>query len=105
VKKHDPTYRLEVSYQAPSGKTFYHTEISTKFTEWFNTYGYLQKKEFQSWLARNIEVVGLADPQTAAIGETKYGQLVDDTITVTSGAESTAGQEMASKRGRLKKKP
>lgn len=105
MKKHDPTYRLKVSYEAPSGKTFYNNEISGKFTEWFNTYGYLQKKEFQSWLAKNIEVIGLANPQTATIGEKKYEQLVEDTITVASGAESTTGQATPSKRGRPKKKP
>ena len=106
VKKHDPTYRLKVRYEAPSGKKWEDKEITGKFTEWFNTYGYLQKKEFQSWLSKNIEVVGLADPETVKGGEKKYEEVLNNTITVASGAEtpSSAGQASPAKRGRPPKK-
>lgn len=114
VKKHDPTYRLHVRYEAPSGKKWEDKQITGKFTEWFNTYGYLDKKAFQSWLAKNIEVVESAAKEASKIeekhkakGEEKQGADAEDTITVASGTESqsAAAQATPAKRARPKKKP
>jgi hypothetical protein len=68
-------------------------------------HGYLQKKDFQRWLARNVEVVGMADPESVQQGEKRYAGVIDDTIIVSSGAEAqTPGQITPAKRGRPKKK-
>lgn len=106
VKKHDPTYRLHIRYEAPSGKKWEDKQITGKFTEWFNTYGYLDKKAFQSWLANNIEVVEHAAKE-ASKSEEKHKADAEDTITVASGSESQSatGQATPAKRGRPKKKP
>ena len=37
--------------------------ISIPFNRLFNTHGYLQKKELHKFLAREIEMIGLADPE------------------------------------------
>ena len=89
--------------QARSGED---KQVTGKFTEWFNTYGYLDKKAFRSWLARNIEVVGLAEKEASKNVE-KHEPDAEDTITVASGVDSlaTAGQATPAKRGRPKKKP
>lgn len=67
VQKHVPIYKLKVRYEAPSGKKWEDKEIEGRFMEWFNDAGYLQHAELKKWLANNIEVVGMADPQ----GKTK----------------------------------
>ena len=36
--------------------------------EWFSEDGYLQQPMLKRWLAKNIEVVGLADSQTNKVG-------------------------------------
>lgn len=63
VKRHAPTYRLKVRYEAPSGKKWEDKEIEGRFAEWFNDAGYLQLADLKKWLANNIEVIGMADPQ------------------------------------------
>jgi Microsomal signal peptidase 25 kDa subunit (SPC25) len=106
TKKHDPTYRLQVLYEAPvTGTKWEHKEIEGKFTEWFNIHGYLQKADFRRWLAKNIEVVSLADPSSTQAGEKKMGELVDESTTAASGTD-VGGQTPAAKRGpgRPKKK-
>nr|AEH41518.1 signal peptidase complex component [Endocarpon pusillum] len=64
VKKHVPIYRLKVRYEAPSGKNWVDKEIEGRFSQWFDEAGYLQRAELKKWLAINIEVVGMADPQS-----------------------------------------
>lgn len=59
-KKHSPTYKLKVTYEAPSGKKWEDKEVSGSFTQWFNTHGYLQNKELQAWLNSNIDVLATA---------------------------------------------
>jgi hypothetical protein len=67
VQKHKPVYKLKVLFEAPSGQKWEDKEIEGKFTEWFNEDGYLQHSELKKWLARNIDIVGRADPQSKAI--------------------------------------
>lgn len=69
VQKHTPVYKLKVLFEAPSGQKWEDKEIEGKFTEWFNEDGYLQHSELKKWLARNIDVVGRADPQSNAVVE------------------------------------
>jgi hypothetical protein len=69
VQKHSPVYKLKVLFEAPSGQKWEDKEIEGKFTEWFNEDGYLQHSELKKWLARNIDVVGRADPQSKAVVE------------------------------------
>ena len=69
VQKHTPVYKLKVLFEAPSGQKREDKEIEGKFTEWFNEDGYLQHSELKKWLARNIDAVGRADPQSKAVVE------------------------------------
>ncbi len=67
TKKHSPMYKLRVTYAAPNtGTKWEDKEIEGAFTQWFNTHGYLQKKEFQAWLAGNIDVLGQAEREILA---------------------------------------
>ena len=69
VQKHTPVYKLKVLFEAPSGQKWEDKEIEGKFMDWFNEDGYLQHSELEKWLARNIDVVGRADPQSKAVVE------------------------------------
>ncbi len=64
VKKHVPIYRLKARYEASSGKIWEDKEIEGRFSQWFDEAGHLQHAELKKWLANNIEVVGMADPQS-----------------------------------------
>ncbi|KAJ9643213.1 signal peptidase complex subunit spc2 [Knufia peltigerae] len=88
TQKYKPIYKLKVSYEAPSGKKWQDREIEGSFTQWFNTHGYLQKKELQSWLAQNIEVLGVAQKEgKAAVEPTTETPAIDDaTLAAISGA-------------------
>ena len=78
VKKNVPVYRLKVLYEAPSGKVWEDKEIEGRFTEWFDDKGWLHPTEFRQWLARNIEVLGKADPQDKKqISDGKSSDLLD----------------------------
>ena len=74
--------------------------------EWFNVHGYLQKKAFRSWLARNIEVIGLADPASkSAGGEKKDDGIVEgDTVTIATGNAVEVNDTTAATRPRKAKK-
>jgi hypothetical protein len=69
VQKHKPVYKLKVLFEASSGQKREDKEIEGKFMEWFNEDGYLQHSELKKWLARNIDIVGRADPQSKAVVE------------------------------------
>jgi hypothetical protein len=69
VQKHKPVYKLKVLFEASSGQNRRDKEIEGKFMEWFNEDGYLQHSELKKWLARNIDIVGRADPQSKAVVE------------------------------------
>jgi hypothetical protein len=69
IQKHKPVYKLKVLFEAPSGQKWEDKEIEGRFTEWFNEDGYLQHSELKKWLARNIDIVGRADPQSKAVVE------------------------------------
>jgi hypothetical protein len=103
AKKHSPTYKLKVRYDAPSGKKWEDKEVEGQFTQWFNTHGFLQKKEFQRWLAQNIEVVGMADPQSEQQGDKMYEAAIDQSI-MASGVETAQGTTGKRAAGKPKKK-
>ena len=71
VKKYVPIYRLKVRYEAPSGKKWEDKEIEGRFAAWFDDAGYLQHAELKKWLAKNIEVIGMADPQSKSQTEVR----------------------------------
>jgi hypothetical protein len=75
VQKHKPIYKLKVLFEAPSGQKWEDKEIEGNFMEWFSEDGYLQHTELKKWVAKNIDVVGRADPQSKAVVEEV---LVDD---------------------------
>jgi Microsomal signal peptidase 25 kDa subunit (SPC25) len=81
VKKHVPVYNLRVRYEAPSGKVWEDKSIEGRFAEWFNENGYLQKAKFKKWLARNVEVVGTADPQSMMSIEGGPSNGINDAVT------------------------
>jgi hypothetical protein len=85
VQKHKPIYKLKVLFEAPSGQKWEDKEIQGNFTEWFDEDGYLKHAELRKWLARNIDAVGRADPQSAAVVEET---LVDDDL----GSAAVVGQ-------------
>ena len=60
--------------------------------EWFDENGYLQEKALKTWMARNIEVIGLADPVSKQGAEKKYGGVVDDTMlaSISYGASTSS---------------
>ena len=96
VAKHTPIYNLIVRYQNSSGKEE-QTEISSRFTRWFDHDGFFVAKPFQQWLASEIPAVGQADPANA--GPAKFG-IADENGTAgsTDSPESTPR-----KRGRPRK--
>ena len=115
TQKYKPTYKLKVIYEAPSGKKWEDKEVEGSFTQWFNTHGYLQKKELHSWLAENIEVLGVAQKEGKAKIESapSAGAIDDATLAAISGpemmsfsssAEASPATPSTSKKGRPKKK-
>jgi hypothetical protein len=117
TQKYKPTYKLKVTYEAPSGKKWEDKEVEGSFTQWFNTYGYLQKKELYSWLAENIEVLGVAQKEGKAKIEaapTPSAATIDDAtlaaisapemMSFSSSADASPATPSTTKKGRAKKK-
>lgn len=117
-KKHSPTYKLKVTYEAPSGKKWEEKEVSGSFTQWFNTHGYLQTKELQTWLNSNIDVLSTAEMEgkTPTKSTTATTNAIDfstdaaiaalDPSTFASGvdAPNVVSPTSTAKKGRSKKK-
>jgi Microsomal signal peptidase 25 kDa subunit (SPC25) len=104
VQKHKPTYKLKVLFEAPSGQKWEDKEIEGSFMEWFNEDGHLRHVELKKWLARSIEVVGRADPQSKAVVEEV---LVDDDLgsgVVVAPSGTSAVEGSSSVKGRRSKK-
>ncbi|OCT48669.1 putative signal peptidase complex component [Cladophialophora carrionii] len=112
TQKYVPEYKLKVTYSAPStGKNWEDKEITGKFTQWFNTHGYLQHKEFQQWLNSNIDVLKTAQAERS--NKEKSSERVPVLMPATKAEEistSATGLETASpvpasaKKSRPKKK-
>jgi Microsomal signal peptidase 25 kDa subunit (SPC25) len=105
VQKHIPIYKLKVRYEAPSGKKWEDKEIAGRFTEWFNEAGYLRHTELKKWLANNIEVIGMADPQSKKkIEEGTSDGPVETALEPprSSGLEMPSGTKSASRKGKRK---
>ncbi|OAL18387.1 hypothetical protein AYO22_10707 [Fonsecaea multimorphosa] len=113
-KKHSPEYKLKVTYTAPStGKKWEDKEISGNYTQWFNTHGYLQRKELQAWLNSNIDVLRNAQEEMARKDKTdripvmmpavQADQGAEPPTTLSSGAEPSP-TPAGTKKGRSKKK-
>ena len=83
-----------------------------KFTQWFNTHGYLQKKEFQQWLNSNIGVLQTAQEELGKKEKTTERipvlmpatQPEQDVSTSATGAEAATPVPSSAKKGRPKKK-
>jgi len=103
TQKHKPFYKLKVLYEAPSGQKWEDKEIQGTFMEWFNVHGFLQKKDLQLWLGKNIEVIGMADPTSQKVAEKQYEDIVDDTVTMAS-ASATETPATAAKTRKPRKK-
>ncbi|KAK5446325.1 signal peptidase complex subunit spc2 [Exophiala xenobiotica] len=117
TQKYKPTYKLKVTYEAPSGKKWEDKEVEGSFTQWFNTYGYLQKKELYSWLAENIEVLGVAQkegkakieaapaPSAATIDDATLAAISSpEMMSFSSSADASPATPSTTKKGRPKKK-
>lgn len=89
IQKPTPEYILTVHYAAPSGTPIWQdTVVSVPFAKLFNTHGFLQKKELTKWLAREVEVVGHADPKAKVAvmeWEKENGIVAQDDANVMSG--------------------
>lgn len=111
VTKNVPIYKLKIRYEAPeTGARFVDDEtIEGHFTEWFNIHGFLDKKAFRRWLAGNIEVVGLADPQAkkewddAREEERVDEEVVSEGARMSGAISPSAVTDSAKKRGRPRK--
>jgi hypothetical protein len=112
-KKHSPTYNLKVTYEAPSGKKWEDKQVSGSFTQWFNTHGYLQTKELQAWLNKNIDVLSTAEKEGKTKGtitntpefSTDAAIAALDPSTFASGIDtSSVVPPSSAKKGRPKKK-
>lgn len=86
-------------YEAPSGKKWEDKEIEERFAEWFNDAGYLQHSELKKWLANNIEVIGLADPQSKKnLEERSPDDFLQPAMELrTSGTETPSGAKSTRK--------
>jgi Microsomal signal peptidase 25 kDa subunit (SPC25) len=103
VKKHVPIYRLKVRYEAPSGKKWEDKEIEGRFAEWFNDAGYLQHAALKKWLANNIEVIGLADPQSKkAFKERSPDDVFQPVVEVRSSGLETPSGAKSTRKGKKK---
>ncbi|KAK4945256.1 signal peptidase complex subunit spc2 [Elasticomyces elasticus] len=111
-QKYKPLYKLKVAYEAPSGKKWENKEVEGSFTQWFNTHGYLQKKELQAWLAENIEVLGVARSEGKSTIEVdtplSTTEAIDDAtlaaMSFSSGNDTSSAGPPSAKKGRGKKK-
>lgn len=65
TEKPRPEYVLTVEY-TDAGARGQETAVSVPFARLFNVHGYLQRKELHKWLAREVAVVGTADPASKA---------------------------------------
>ena len=106
VQKHKPVYKLKVLFEAPSGQKWEDKEIEGKFTEWFNEDGYLQHSELKKWLARKIDIVGRADPQSKPVmgevlldNDLGWGYVVEQSGTPTVGERSGVKARKTKKKG------
>lgn len=84
--------------------------IEGSFTQWFNTHGFLDKKALRRWLAGNIEVIALADPEAKKEWDAEREEERVDEEVVSAGAvrAGATGTELADDsntrtRGRPKK--
>lgn len=73
-KKHSAEYELEVKYQAKGGTVWEEKKIVGAFMQWFSKEGYLQRKEFASWLAGGVDVIALAEKERAKLEGVKTSE-------------------------------
>ncbi|GAD94218.1 signal peptidase complex component, putative [Paecilomyces variotii No. 5] len=69
AKKHSPLYKLNVKYTSPEGRVLQQKDIETSFTVWFSSDGVFHPEPFRQWLAKEIEVLGLASKEAARKGQ------------------------------------
>ena len=74
--------------------------------EWFDEDGYLQHEYLKNWLARNIDVVGRADPQSKALAEEVLlddehgsGEVVEQSAASAVDGKSSVKARRAKKKG------
>jgi ketosteroid isomerase-like protein len=101
AKKHTPNYTLKVRYEPASKTTVWEDkQVTGTFMEWFNTDGSLQHQELKRWLARNIEVIGLADPESKQVTENKHDDIVADVMLASMTTSSRAAEQTAAAKGK-----
>jgi hypothetical protein len=67
TEKPKPEYVLTILYtNADSTVKWQNNPVAVPFAKLFNTHGFLQRKELAKWLAKEVEVVGHADPMAKA---------------------------------------
>lgn len=64
TQKYSPIYRLTVRVSQSRTAEPTTSEISCPFTRWFDADGYFVAAPFQQWLAREIPLIGAADPKS-----------------------------------------
>lgn len=92
-QKHKPIYNLKVLCERGSnvGKSG-EKEIQGTFMQWFDVNGYIQTDELKVWLAKNIDVVGQADPERLRAASCAAGNEVSasDASTIMMMAHSSS---------------
>ncbi|RMZ79427.1 hypothetical protein DV738_g3310, partial [Chaetothyriales sp. CBS 135597] len=74
IKKHEPIYRLHVTYTCSSKNppvVYQDSDVQGRFAEWFNMYGYIDKPALKNWLAKNIDVIDVRSTGTTKRGKAK----------------------------------
>jgi hypothetical protein len=113
AEKNTPNYKLKVTYTAPkTGKKWEDKEVTGKFTQWFNSYGYLQRKEFHQWLTSNIDVLRTAEEDLTRKEKTADRVPVmmpavsmdQSKSLAATGIDATSPVTASAKKGRSKKK-
>ena len=101
VQKHKPVYKLHVTYEAPSGKKWDDKTIEAPFYRWFSADGFIQLPHLKKWLASEIQVLGLADSQSATSAQDRD---IGETVVVSNPGESGSTATPQSTRSRKGKK-
>ena len=104
VQKHKPVYKLKVVFEASSGQKLEDKEVQGNFMEWFDDEGYLRHAELRKWLARNIDAIGVADPQSAAVVEEMVGDENPGSGAVVGQSAASPVEERGNVKGRKSKK-
>lgn len=89
VTKHTPIYNITVQQKLATGKVDT-TKLSAPFTRWFDADGCFVAKPFQQWLAKEISLVGEADPKNKQANDNEGVQIAEAVVIPQDEASGSA---------------